>query len=275
MTKPETPYGNSSTGDIDDPSPPPTRPAAPHHTNATLTTPNGTHLAPSSTTTEESSPTKPPPPPTTNKTLLATACAHLLATAPQLRPVITQHPCPIFSPSGLAEPIDPFRSLTSGIIAQQVSGAAAKTIQHRFIALFPAAHCPGGFPPPALVAAADLPTLRSAGLSQRKAEYIHGLAAQFVSGAISAPWLMTAEDREVRERLGSVRGLGAWSVDMFMCFGLKRMDVFSVGDLGVQRGMAAFVGRDVAKLKARGGGKWKYMSEKEMVEVSERFRPYR
>lgn len=61
---------------------------------------------------------------------------------------------------------------------------------------------------------------------------------------------------------------------MFACFGLKRMDVFSTGDLGVQRGMAAFKGRDVSKLK-NGKGKWKYMSEKEMEETAEKFRPYR
>lgn len=61
---------------------------------------------------------------------------------------------------------------------------------------------------------------------------------------------------------------------MFACFGLKRLDVFSTGDLGVQRGMAAFKGRDVSKLK-NGKGKWKYMSEQEMEETADKFRPYR
>ena len=50
--------------------------------------------------------------------------------------------------------------------------------------------------------------------------------------------------------------------------------MFSTGDLGVQRGMAALAGKDVAKLK-NGKGKWKYMSEKDMVETSDRFAPYR
>ncbi len=86
--------------------------------------------------------------------------------------------------------------------------------------------------------------------------------------------LAEAPYEEVLEKLIAVRGLGRWSVEMFACFALKRMDVFSSGDLGVQRGMAAFVGRDVAKLKAK-GGKWKYMSEKEMEEIADRFRPYR
>lgn len=62
---------------------------------------------------------------------------------------------------------------------------------------------------------------------------------------------------------------------MFACFGLKRMDILSTGDLGVQRGMAAFMGKDVNKLKAKGGGKWKYLTEQAMLENSEKFAPYR
>lgn len=84
------------------------------------------------------------------------------------------------------------------------------------------------------MAACDLARLRTAGLSGRKAEYIKGLAERFVSGELSAEMLVRASDEEVLERLTAVRGLGKWSVEMFACFGLKRMDVFSTGDLGVQ-----------------------------------------
>ena len=84
------------------------------------------------------------------------------------------------------------------------------------------------------MAGTDLTTLRSAGLSQRKAEYIQGLAQKFADGELSAEMLADASDEEVMERLVAVRGLGKWSVEMFMCFGLKRMDVFSTGDLGIQ-----------------------------------------
>lgn len=62
---------------------------------------------------------------------------------------------------------------------------------------------------------------------------------------------------------------------MFLMFGLKRMDVFSLGDLGIQRGQAVIAGRDVGKLKSGGKGKWKYMSEEDMIKHSEPFRPYR
>jgi DNA-3-methyladenine glycosylase II len=233
---------------------------------------------------------------TTTANLLTTACAHLIAVDPRMKPLIAKHHCRIFSPAGLAEQIDPFEALCSSIISQQVSGAAAKTIKARFIALFsdndnntnpdggPVAAAAAAteitdtvpfFPPPALVAATPLPTLRTAGLSQRKAEYISGLADQFATGALTAQMLADAPYEELLATLTAVRGLGRWTAEMFACFALKRMDVFSTGDLGVQRGMAAFVGRDVRRLKGGKGGKWEYMGEGEMVEVAGRFRPYR
>jgi len=218
---------------------------------------------------------------TTTATLLEEACAHLIQVDPRMAPLVRAHHCRIFSPEGLAEKIDPFESLASGIISQQVSGAAAKAIKRRFVGLFHPPPPEGEEPPPqqrfphpSQVAATTLERLRTAGLSQRKAEYLQGLAMKFAAGELSAQLLADAPYEEVLERLIAVRGLGRWSVEMFACFGLKRMDVFSLGDLGVQRGMAAFVGRDVAKLKNK-GGKWKYMTEKEMEELAERFRPYR
>ena len=103
---------------------------------------------------------------------------------------------------------------------------------------------------------------------------MYGLAEKFHSNEITTEFLFSASYEQVFEKLIAVRGLGKWSVEMFACFGLKRLDVFSTGDLGVQRGMAALAGRDVAKLK-NGKGKWKYMSEKDMESTAERFRPYR
>lgn len=270
-----------STGDIDDATPPPNRLADPHASNATLVTPGGTKATAYPSDHPDFSPSKLAPharphPNSTTATLLSQACAHLISVEPKLAPLIHKHPCHIFSPSGLAEQIDPFRSLTSGIMAQQVSGAAAKSIKNKFIALFNEDDSSlSKFPTPAQVAATEISRLRLAGLSQRKAEYIHGLAEKFASGELSTSMLLRASDEEVMEKLIAVRGLGRWSVEMFACFGLKRMDVFSTGDLGVQRGMAAFMGRDVGKLKAKGGGKWKYMSEKDMLEGSEKYRPYR
>ena len=124
-------------------------------------------------------------------------------------------------------------------MAQQVSGAAASSIKKKFMGLFSEPAKEGEepnllFPTPTQVAAKELAFLRQAGLSGRKAEYVKGLAEKFASGELSTEMLLKASYEEVLEKLIAVRGLGKWSVEMFACFGLKRLDVFSTGDLGVQ-----------------------------------------
>ncbi len=125
-------------------------------------------------------------------------------------------------------------------MAQQVSGAAASSIKRKFVGLFnrpldeEKIEEAKVFPTPAQVAASDVAFLRQAGLSARKAEYIKGLAEKFTSGELSTAMLIKASDEEVLQKLTAVRGLGKWSVEMFACFALKRMDILSTGDLGVQ-----------------------------------------
>ncbi|KAF1834975.1 DNA glycosylase [Decorospora gaudefroyi] len=268
-----------------------TRPTEPHTTNAPLSTPRGTHIVQAYASSSPSKPSDATPArrrkakelvapdvgalrsPTSNvDTLLKEAEAWLVRVDPKLRTLVEKHRCRIFSPEGLGEVVDPFTALSSGIIGQQVSGQAAASIRKKFTALFPDTH--PSFPTPAQVLTKDLPTLRTAGLSQRKAEYVYGLAEKFTTGELTAQMLVSASDEELIEKLVAVRGLGRWSVEMFACFGLKRMDVFSTGDLGVQRGMAVYAGRDVNKLKNK-GGKWKYMSEQEMEAMAAKFSPYR
>ncbi|KAH9223587.1 HhH-GPD superfamily base excision DNA repair protein [Leptodontidium sp. 2 PMI_412] len=263
---------------FEDMAPPPiSRLAVPNGTNATLVTPE-THRVVANKPLDQVSPSKASKVKTTSGNILEEAVAHLIQVEPKLKPVIEKHPCHMFSPEGLAEEIDPFMSLTSGIISQQVSGAAAKSIKAKFVALFNPDQ-PNStlhkFPTPSQVCSSKIEILRAAGLSQRKAEYVLGLAEKFHRGELTTSMLFTASYEEVLEELIKVRGLGKWSVEMFACFGLKRMDVFSTGDLGVQRGMAVLAGKNVSKLKAGKGGKWKYMGEKEMEEMAEKFRPYR
>lgn len=222
------------------------RPVDPHRTNAVLQTPHGTSVTvdPSREREEDVSPSKTAktgtarPPVATTGTLLEQATAHLIAADPRLKSVVEQNPCPLFSPTGLAEQIDPFNSLVSSIIGQQVSGAAAKSIREKFLALFniasPVGVAHSRFALPEEVAKCDIPTLRTAGLSQRKAEYIQGLAEKFATGELSVSMLAGASDEELFEKLVAVRGLGKWSVEMFAVFALKRTDIFATGDLGVQ-----------------------------------------
>ncbi|KAL8853233.1 MAG: hypothetical protein Q9221_001967 [Calogaya cf. arnoldii] len=258
------------------------RPAGPHSTNAPLKTPRGSRLVTYTPNVLNSSPSKTgiPRPTTSTSQLLDQACAHLIQAEPRLEPLIAKHHCHLFSADGLAEVIDPFQSLCGSIMAQQVSGAAASSIKNKFINLFQddvedvASTDNPTFPSPAKVAPCSVPFLRQAGLSARKAEYIKGLAEKFESGELTAAMLINANDEEILEKLTAVRGLGLWSVQMFACFALKRTDIFSTGDLGVQRGMASFYTGKKAQAKAK-GGKWKYMSESDMLQHSAKFAPYR
>ncbi|RPA79870.1 DNA glycosylase, partial [Ascobolus immersus RN42] len=219
----------------------------------------------------------------------------LLKTAPKLQTLFTNHPdiFKIYTPEALSKPLNPFASLASGIISQQVSGAAARSIKKKFLLLYgidldakaspeaPAAdktdikEHPSRylFPTPTQVLATPLDRLRSAGLSARKAEYLHSLSTHFLSSPhlLSTTFFLTASNAEIIKELTQVRGIGEWSVEMFLLFELRRFDVFSMGDLGVQRGCAAWEG---VKKGSGAKGKWKFMTEKEMRECGERFQPW-
>ncbi|KAK9473836.1 HhH-GPD family base excision DNA repair protein [Dipodascopsis tothii] len=201
------------------------------------------------------------------------AIKHLAAIDPRFGPFMQSTPCSVFDPATMEQPFDPFESLASSIISQQVSGAAARSIKAKFIALF---NADGGsrFPTPLDVVSLDGTILRTAGLSGRKAEYILDLASRFVSAELNAHSLLTASDDDVIAALTKVKGIGVWSAQMFLMFSLKRSDVLPTGDLGVQRGMAQWVGRNIAAAKGK-SGKFKYMSEADMIATAEPYRPYR
>ncbi|OLL23833.1 DNA-3-methyladenine glycosylase 1, partial [Neolecta irregularis DAH-3] len=228
---------------------------------------------------------------------LSEGIAHLISVDPRFKVLAEKHTCPLFAEYD--RNITPFPDIVRGILAQQVSGAAARSILNRFVNLFSsgsdssmntgailvddqgtretstAEARKNVFPTPEMVLEKDTSTLRSAGLSLRKAEYVSGLANHFVDGTLSAELLSNGTDLEITERLVAVRGIGEWSAHMYLIFTLQRPDIFPVGDLGIQRGMAAWVGHDIAKLKNKGKGKWKYLSEKEMLEISDPWKPWR
>ncbi|TYJ58688.1 hypothetical protein B9479_000524 [Cryptococcus floricola] len=165
---------------------------------------------------------------------LQTAMSHLSRADPRFTQLFQHLPC---RPFVNLEAVDPYKTLVTSIIGQQVSWMAARAINARFKALFGFTEENEGFPTPEMVIAQDIPTLRSVGLSQRKTEYVQSLADHFQTGRLSTDLLQNGTDEEISKALIDVRGIGQWTVDMFMIFSLRRPDVLAVGDLGVQKGL--------------------------------------
>jgi DNA-3-methyladenine glycosylase II len=134
-----------------------------------------------------------------------------------------------------------FDSLVASIIGQQLSVKAATTIEGRVRDLV------GDLTPDAVLGTAP-DALRSAGLSRSKVEYVGHLADAFQDGTITPSVLTQAPDTDVISTLTTVRGVGVWTAEMFLIFGLGREDVWSVGDLGLTKGVRALFGDDVTPL---------------------------
>jgi DNA-3-methyladenine glycosylase II len=161
------------------------------------------------------------------------ATHHLRTVDKKLAPVIERHGAPTIAPT-----TDAIHSLARAIVSQQLSGKAADTIWGRFLALYPRAR----FPRPAAILATEDAALRGAGLSGAKAAALKDLARHVVEKKLVTARLPAATDDEVAAMLLPVRGIGPWSVDMFLIFALARPDVLPVGDLGVRKGMQRHFG---------------------------------
>lgn len=137
-----------------------------------------------------------------------------------------------YGPPQLERGSKPFQALCRSIVYQQLSGKAAATIFARFISLFGDKK----FPTPKQMCAMPIANMRKAGLSFQKASYLHDLAEKFESGTIRHHSLHKMKSDEIIRHLTQVKGIGLWTVQMFLIFTLNRFDVLPTGDLGVRKG---------------------------------------
>lgn len=161
-----------------------------------------------------------------------------LRTDPALAPVVEAH-----GPLELDPAEDPFRRLLVSLVRQQVSMDAADAIQAR---LFEAVEIS---PPGVLAAQPD--TLREAGLSAQKTEYVRAVAEAWQERGYDRGHFEGVSDDAVRTELTDIHGVGPWTADMFLVFALGRPDVFPVGDLGVRRGMELVCEREMTRGEMR------------------------
>jgi len=153
-----------------------------------------------------------------------------------------------------------YESLLEAIMHQSIAGKAAQSIWARIKAFGANGQCPT----PAELLRVSEDDLRKAGLSRAKVASVRDLAQKTIDGVV--PTLAEAEkmsDQELVDRLISVRGIGAWTVEMFLIFRLGRPDVLPIHDYGVQKGFALTYGkRNIPK-------------PRELAKFGERWRPYR
>jgi 3-methyladenine DNA glycosylase/8-oxoguanine DNA glycosylase len=131
-----------------------------------------------------------------------------------------------------------FEALAAAIVYQQLSGRAARSIHGRFVALFD-----GAVPTPAAALGLSVEELRAAGLSHNKSLAVRDLAGRCLDHSLpQLRGLARLGDDEVIARLSEVRGIGAWTAQMFLIFNLGRPDVMPATDLGVQKGVQVIYG---------------------------------
>jgi DNA-3-methyladenine glycosylase II len=122
-----------------------------------------------------------------------------------------------------------FQTLVRAIISQQISTAAARSIQ----AKLEAALEPEGLTPEALLRI-SLAQMRACGLSPQKQTYLKDLALHVEQRLLRLDQLGSMDDEEVIAELIAVKGIGRWTAQMFLIFTLGRPDIFPHDDLGVR-----------------------------------------
>jgi DNA-3-methyladenine glycosylase II len=155
-------------------------------------------------------------------------------------------------------PRDAFGILIFQVVGQQLSVAATRTIVSRIEERFG-----GRLPTPAEALAAEPDVFRSAGLSARKGATVRALAERFVDGRLSDEGLAAMTDDEVEAALTEVPGIGPWSAHGFLLIALDRPDVYLTGDIALRRVIQGIYGFDHIP------------TEDELIELSDRWRPYR
>lgn len=153
---------------------------------------------------------------------------------------------------------DPYRALVRAVVFQQLSGKAASTIHGRVLALF----VDKEHPEPADILGASDEALRGAGLSRQKIAALRDISQKRLDGVIpEARALVKLADEEIIARLTAAKGVGRWTVEMYLMFTLGRPDVLPVDDLGVRKG--------AEKLYRRS------FTPKELAAYGERWTPHR
>ncbi|HEX5371740.1 MAG TPA: DNA-3-methyladenine glycosylase [Aquabacterium sp.] len=177
------------------------------------------------------------------------ACKHLSKRDRVMRKLIAD-----FGQARLHSRRDAFTTLARSIVGQQISVKAAQTVWDKLLTLLeqPRDDIRVVLPVQRVV---DLPadTLRTAGLSARKVEYLIDLARHFADGRLHVDQWTQMDDEAIIEELICIRGIGRWTAEMFLIFHLMRANVLPLDDLGLIKAISInyFSGEPVSRAEAR------------------------
>jgi 3-methyladenine DNA glycosylase/8-oxoguanine DNA glycosylase len=158
--------------------------------------------------------------------------AHVRKSDPKLKEILDARGVIKFKPEG-----EPFESLVEAILSQQLAGAAASAIIKKVRALFP-----DGELEAKRIHRIDAKRLRAAGVSPQKLSYLKDLSARVVDGRLDLAALEHMSDEEIMDVLDKVKGIGPWTVHMFLIFTLGRPDVLPVDDYGIKTSVQRIYG---------------------------------
>lgn len=156
------------------------------------------------------------------------------------------------------QPVDDyFLKLVRSIVGQQLSVKAASTIYSRFEKLFPKNKIT-----PEKILDLDKEKIRACGISYSKIEYIKDLSRRVHNGDLDLTGINKLQDEEIVVELTKVKGIGPWSAEMFLMFGLGRPDIFSTGDLGLKNAIKKLYNLED-------------VSNEQLLNISKKWSPYR
>jgi len=153
------------------------------------------------------------------KTTWWESAKEFLSKDPQLYPLIQQ-----YNDESLVGKGDLFSTFVNAIVGQQISVIAAEAIWNRLVAKV-------GSITPDNISKYSHEEIASCGLTKSKTSYILGVANS-PEEFLSKNWAKM-NDQEVHDHFVSFRGIGPWTAEMLMIFGLLRQDIFSIGDIGL------------------------------------------
>lgn len=170
----------------------------------------------------------------TSSQTVKVAAEYLTKADPTLAPVVKKYGLCTMRPHK-----NYYQELVESIISQQLSVKAGASIVKKFIALFG-----DTFPSPEAILKKNVDELRTAGLSRAKATYVRDLAQHVVDAKIKFDHLDSLTNDQIIKELTAVKGIGEWTVHMFLMFCMGRMDVLATGDLGIKNGIWKLYGFD-------------------------------